>query len=174
MSLKIGTTAEWHDLLLLYGNNELAMRAKGADIRYLQMRDFPEDSADYVLRTDVNTETAGGLSGLTYVVANSTIYRKNEIITIYSNAGVVKCRARVVDKVDATHITVEKLPILVTDVITLAANDKLFIKSDELLVEDLDGLICVDTTKYRHMLAVASVSAADNLLITITDSKKKL
>ena len=54
------------------------------------------------------------------------------------------------------------------------STDKLFIKSDELLVEDLDGLICVDTTKYRHMLAVASVSAADNLLITITDSKKKL
>lgn len=174
MSLKIGTTAEWHDLLLLYGNNELAMRAKSADIRYLFMRELPTDIANYVLRTDVNTETVSGLSGSTYVVANSTIYRKNEIITIYSNAGVVKCRARVVDKVDATHITVEKLPILATETITLAANDKLFIKSDELLVEDLDGLICVDTTKYRHMLAVASVSAADNLLITITDSKKKL
>lgn len=174
MSLKIGTSAAWFDLKLLFGEVELAMRAKGADIRYLFMRELPTDKANYVLRTDVNTEAVSGLSGSTYVVADSTIYRKNEILTIYSNAGVVKCRARVIDKVDATHITVEKLPILATDVITLAANDKLFIKSDELLVEDIDGIYAVDTTKHRHMLAVASVSAADNLLITITDGKKKL
>ena len=35
MSLKIGTSAAWFDLKLLYGDVELAMRAKGADIRYL-------------------------------------------------------------------------------------------------------------------------------------------
>lgn len=175
MSLKIGTTAAWYDLRLLYGEAELAMRAKGADIRYLFMREKPTDSADYTLRTDVNTETASGLSGLTYVVADSTIYRKNEILTIYSNAGVVKCRARVVSKGDATHITVEVLPVLPTDSITLAANDKIFIKSDEFLAEDIDGLITVDTTKQRHMLALASAEVADNLLITVTsDGKKKI
>jgi hypothetical protein len=174
MSLKIEITAAWYDLRLLHGDVELAMRAKGADIRYLQMREFPSDYADYTLRDDVNTEATSGLSGSTYVVADSTIYRKNEIITIYDSVGAVKCRARVTDKVDATHITVQVLPLSASDIVTLATGDKLFIKSDELLAEDVDGLICVDTIKYRHMFAVATVSVADNLLITITDSKKKL
>ena len=85
MSLKIPVTQTTYNLGLLFGQKRLTLKANGADIRYLLINELPSDIADYALRTDVNTETASAVTGLTYDVADEKIYRLNEIITIYRN-----------------------------------------------------------------------------------------
>ena len=174
MSLKIGTSKEIYNLSLRYKNKKISLKANGADIRYKLLNSKPSDYADWALRTDVNTETVSGLSGLTYVVADSTIYRKDEIVTILANDGTEKGAAKITTKGDATHITVEKLED--SGAFTLANNDKIFFVSDEILYDSIDEIILDFGTKTENTFIIcsASVESADNLQVTDITFKKKI
>lgn len=174
MSLKIGTSKEIYNLSLRYKNKKISLKANGADIRYKLLNSKPSDYSDWVLRTDVNTETVAGLSGSTYVVTDSTIYRLNEIVTILSNAGDEKGAVKITAKGDSTHITVEKLED--SGAFTLANNDKIFIVSDEILIDGADEVILDFGTRTENtfLICSASVESADNLQITDITFKKKI
>lgn len=176
MSLKIPITDVIYDLKALFGIAKLSMQAKGCDLTYMFFKELPADIADYELRSDVNTETVSDLVGLNYYVADSTFYRVGEVLTVYTNAGVVKGAVKVASKTsteDDEIITVEKMYIDDVD-FTLANNDKLFVKGDEILTDNVSFVYEIETNqKHRFILIKASEEIANNLDITDITFKKK-
>lgn len=173
MTLKIPITDTIYDLKAIFGIAKLSMQAKGCDLTYILFKELPTDITDYDLRSDVNTETVADLSGLIYEVADSTFYRKNEVITVYDNAGEVKGAVKVIDKPSATLITVEKMYIDDVD-FALVNNDKLFVKGDEILTDNVSFIFEIETNqKHRFLLIKSSEEIANNLDITDITFKKK-
>lgn len=173
MSLKIPTTQKLLNLLKIFGQAKLTMKANGTNIRYLFMSEQPSDFADYSLRTDENTEQVAGLSGLNYEVEDNTIYRKNEIVAILDSDDEYKGRVKITDKnEDGITITVEKLEI--SGSFDLATDDKILIASDEVLIDSIDEILIEVNPSHRFLLVVADEEIADNLQITKTDLKKKI
>jgi len=168
MSLKIPVTQTVYNLGLLFGQKRLTMKANGADIRFLLINELPSDIADYALRTDINTEAASAVSGLTYNIADEKIYRLSEIVTIYASDDVAKGRAIIVAK-PADKITVEKIGDF-----ALAGDDKIFIGSDEILIDGTDEVLFDVFPSNVFLIALASAETADNLQVTTVDSKKKI
>lgn len=173
MPLKIPTTDKLLDLQAIYGIAKLSANAKGCDLTYLFMRTLPEDIADYELRSDVTTEAVSDLVGNVYTVADNTFYRVGEAITVYGADTEVKGAVRVIEKQSTDEILVEKILINGID-FTLANNDSLFIKADEILTDGTSFIYDLETfNKHRFILVKASEELANNLDISnVTDKKK--